>query len=687
LEILISERLRFIEMKRLLYLILFAASCSAWADDPLPDRMLIDFEQDFEEHQLRVDEGTARLVKVKGNRLLEMKAAAGKRVKIRLFPRLGNWDLQEFVNLTLDVTNASDGEAFFRMLIKDPATTDESWYRPNLSHNGWVKPGETRTFPALLVRHKQKSPHPSYMDIFPQMHGLPNAQMFIWFGVDVSQITEVVLSLEPQEFAQTVRIDNLRGSRRASPSILETDPDAFFPFIDIYGQYMHEEWPGKVHSDADLIAQKEAEEKDMADHPHPEIFNQYGGWAGGPAFEATGHFRTQKVDGKWWFIDPAGKLFWSLGCNNVGLHMKTVDLGEKERFYADLTSPDDPMFGKYRTKRGSRYDSKGPVYEKKYGPDFEEFYHRLSLRRVRSWGLNTLGGWSPSVEKQPDGLRIPYVINLNIKGRAVKPVEKLADPFDPGFEKAVADAINEKQFSKNDPFCIGYFDNNEIPWGRDAAKIMREVLEQCDDSQPMKKELLRFLKKKGADDRAALLEFYRRMLETCHLKCRDAIRAAAPGKLYLGNRIYDGALRNDLVEVQAQYCDVISFNIYEKDVDQFNVRDRHQQPFFQIDKPFLIGEFNFGAVDRGKFFTGIGFAADQRNRGENYIRYVKSALNNPRCIGAHWFTYCDSPTGGRTLNGENANCGVISVADTPYPELIEAMRAAGQMIYPVRSGK
>lgn len=670
-------------MKRLICFVVLTAGLLRGNDLP-SEQLLIDFEQEFEKSQLRVDEGRARVVKVNGNRLLELKAAAGERVKIRLFPRFGNWDLREFVNLALDVTNASEGDAFFRMLIKDPTTEDDSWYRPNLSHNGWVKPGETRIFPALMVRHQKKSPLPSYMDLFPQMHGLPNAQIFIWFGIDVSRVSEVVLSLEPQDFPQVVRIDNLRGNRRASPAALETDPDSFFPFIDMYGQYMHEDWPGKVHSDVDLIAQKEAEEQDLAAHSRPKNFNQYGGWVDGPSFEATGHFRTQKVDGKWWFVDPEGKLFWSLGCNNVGLHLKTVDLGVKEHFYADLPNPKDPLFGKYRIKWGKRYDSKGPVYEKKYGPDYEELYHRLSLRRTRSWGLNTLGGWSPSVEKQPDELRVPYVINLFIRGRKVAPIEKLSDPFDPGFEQAVKDAISGRGFSTTDPFCIGYFDNNEIPWGRDAVKTMRSVLSQCDDSQPMKQALTVFLSERGTDDRTTFLEFYRHMLETYHRKCRDAIRSVAPGKLYLGNRIHDVAMRNDLVAVQAEYCDVISFNIYEKDVDQFNVRNRNQQPFFEIDKPFLIGEFNFGAVDRGKFFTGIGFAADQRNRGENYIRYVKSALNNPRCIGAHWFTYCDSPTGGRTLNGENANCGVISTADTPYPEIIDAMRSIGAILYDLR---
>ena len=29
----------------------------------------------------------------------------------------------------------------------------------------------------------------------------------------------------------------------------------------------------------------------------------------GPKYNATGHFRTQKINDKWWIIDPSGCLF------------------------------------------------------------------------------------------------------------------------------------------------------------------------------------------------------------------------------------------------------------------------------------------------------------------------------------------------------------------------------------------
>ena len=120
---------------------------------------------------------------------------------------------------------------------------------------------------------------------------------------------------------------------------------------------------------------------------------------------------------------------------------------------------------------------------------------------------------------------------------------------------------------------------------------------------------------------------------------------------------------------------------------KFNIRAAKQMPFSKIDKLFMVTDFNFGALDRGKFFTGIGYAADQRTRGENYENYLNSALNNPRCIGAHWYTYCDSPTGGRTMIAENANCGLVSSSDTPYPEMIDSMRSVSQNMYLLRSNK
>ena len=69
----------------------------------------------------------------------------------------------------------------------------------------------------------------------------------------------------------------------------------FLPFVDQYGQFAHDDWPGKVHNDADLAVARDVEAAWLAENaagPIPDV-DQYGGWAGGPQLETTGFFRTE----------------------------------------------------------------------------------------------------------------------------------------------------------------------------------------------------------------------------------------------------------------------------------------------------------------------------------------------------------------------------------------------------------
>lgn len=53
---------------------------------------------------------------------------------------------------------------------------------------------------------------------------------------------------------------------------------------------------------------------------------------------ATGHFRVEKYQGKWWLVDPQGYLFWSHGITCVGGGDETNVKG-RERFYRPLNLP------------------------------------------------------------------------------------------------------------------------------------------------------------------------------------------------------------------------------------------------------------------------------------------------------------------------------------------------------------
>ena len=119
---------------------------------------------------LAVESGCVEQVFVDGKMRLKCVAQPHESVRFRLFAPEGVWNLKPYVNVTVDFENTGANEAFVRILIKDVKTKSESWYRPNLSHNAWIAVEESRSFDALLVRHKYSNPavKPSYMDLFPK---------------------------------------------------------------------------------------------------------------------------------------------------------------------------------------------------------------------------------------------------------------------------------------------------------------------------------------------------------------------------------------------------------------------------------------------------------------------------------------------------------------------------------------
>ena len=59
-----------------------------------------------------------------------------------------------------------------------------------------------------------------------------------------------------------------------------------------------------------------------------------------------------------------------------------------------------------------------------------------------------------------------------------------------------------------------------------------------------------------------------------------------------------------------------------------------------------------------------------------YEAYVRSALEHPNIVGTHWHQFSDQATTGR-FDGENFNVGFTDVCDTPYYEMVEAIRNVG----------
>ncbi len=79
------------------------------------------------------------------------------------------------------------------------------------------------------------------------------------------------------------------------------------PVVDEFGQWIPADWPGKVTNLAQLKQEWAGEKASLQAGDFG--YCKYGGYLSKKA-KATGFFRVEQVDGRWWFVDPDGHLFF-----------------------------------------------------------------------------------------------------------------------------------------------------------------------------------------------------------------------------------------------------------------------------------------------------------------------------------------------------------------------------------------
>ena len=165
--------------------------------------------------------------------------------------------------------------------------------------------------------------------------------------------------------------------------------------------------------------------------------DRYGGYPGIRA-EATGFFRVQRVLGRWWFIDPDGNAFISLGVN----HIESSAL---------------------------KYPDNVHIWRERYGSE-ERWLKEGVAARLRGWGFNTIG-WTqevvaPNAQHSPvweveqyQWAGMPYCHMLPFVNIATYEHHPLyPDVFGPQFEQWV-DYVARSYCTDmaDDPDLIGYF--------------------------------------------------------------------------------------------------------------------------------------------------------------------------------------------------------------------------------------
>jgi hypothetical protein len=116
-----------------------------------------------------------------------------------------------------------------------------------------------------------------------------------------------------------VPIDNPTFEIR-SVSLYVNDPgDQYLekiPLVDEFGQWNLGDFEGKAKS-LDQLKKEWKAENDEAVSTGAYHYSKYGGYLD-KKVKGTGFFRTEKVNGRWWFVDPKGYLFLSVGVDCIG---------------------------------------------------------------------------------------------------------------------------------------------------------------------------------------------------------------------------------------------------------------------------------------------------------------------------------------------------------------------------------
>ncbi|WP_440875078.1 beta-galactosidase [Thalassotalea sp. PLHSN55] len=487
-----------------------------------------------------------------GNTALKIDFDASEQMSSITMQPEQTWDWSNIgdFNLAADITNPGDVSVHLYIVVRDKSG---AMHRRSVS----IPAHSSATYYAELKGPQLEFDSGLRED--PPAWNSTDVKMFWQTGrkkIQLEQVKSITYNVEMMNQDKSLIIDNIR--LRNNPEI---DPNYLVGIADKFGQNAKIEFPNKIHSEAELKALADKEiaqlnaEGPMADR------SKFGGWKSGPKLEATGYFRTEKVDGKWAMVDPEGYLFFSSALANIRIANTTTTTGvdfkddsvryidpndvtpedslgirpvskaaQKTRYVSSdvrhnlftwLPSYDDDLANHYSYRRSVH---RGPIHhgetfsfyqanlERRYGethPDsYNETWRDITIKRFKNWGFTSTGNWTDAEFYQMN--QIPYFANGWIIGDFKKISSgndvwsKMPDPFDPEFKKRAeitTQVIAEEV--KNNPWCIGVFIDNEKSWGnvkttRGHYGIVIHTLSVDEADSPTKHEFIRLLKEKYA---------------------------------------------------------------------------------------------------------------------------------------------------------------------------------------------
>jgi len=376
-------------------------------------------------------------------------------------------------------------------------------------------------------------------------------------------------------------------------------------------------------------------------------------------FESTGFFRVEKIDKRWWVIDPDGHP-------NMHIAVNSINTGKSGR-----------------NKK---------AFNEKFKNDTEWIIQTAKM--LESYGFNGTGSWSDTdaILKANTELEKPmvYTINWNFmsayadkRGGTYQEPGHKAYPngtifvFDSEFERFCNERAKDLGKFKDDPNLYGYFSDNEMPL---SIKNLEGYLTLPDKNDPGYIAANKWMKEKGItlqqitdQHREEFLSFVSNRYFSI---VTNAIKKYDKNHMYLGCRFY-AAEKNiaSFMKTAGKYLDVVTINYYGSWTPIKKQLDNWAN---WTGKPFMITEFYTKGEDSGLANTsGAGWIVKtQEDRGKAYQNFCLALLESKSCVGWHWFKYQDNDPTQEDAEPSNidANKGFIDNYYNIYKPMAEKMR-------------
>jgi hypothetical protein len=525
-------------------------------------------------------------------------------------------------------------------------------------------------------------------------------------GNKVHNLTKLAIGKKKCSYDQSMEISNIY--------LTSTQPEYQVPdleLVDEIGQWKINEWSGKTSGIDELEAYLNAEFSSIKDASFFNKWDSFGGWKDNK-FNATGYFRTEHDGQRWWIVDPEGNSFLSIGVDCIGPgeggNIKGIEglftkLPDKNSEYAEAWGTGGvhksfPHFSFYVAN-----------LIRAFGVDWKEKWSELTKKRLIGWGINTIGNWSSL-----DFIRyakLPYVLPLRDFPQTEKKIFRdFPDVFSEEYRNNSEIFAQQLVDFKNDKYMIGYFLRNEPTWAFINRLIIAEELLENKEQFYTKDAFIDFISQRYENDISKLniawktsfssfeilklgikkaskfsntaekdlKDFSKIMIELYVKIPSKAVKAVDANHLNLGMRY--GYISSEEVLSGSEYFDVFSVNCYD-----VNPTEAVEKIGNATGLPVVIGEFHFGALDRGLSATGIRGVSSQQERGKAYRYYLENAVSSKYCVGAHYFQYNDQPALGR-FDGENYQIGLVDVCQKPYEDFVTEITECSKNIYDVAAG-